>query len=126
MMYIRFLTIDAGNPNIVEAAIDQFVITEGDTTTTVNTALDQQLAPEAFLVYPNPSNGQFLVDFDLPVEKGNWSLSVQNLYGVEIESRSLHSYSGQEEFALNVASGLYLLVLRQDGQVRASRKIRLE
>ncbi|MEL7533636.1 MAG: choice-of-anchor B family protein, partial [Bacteroidota bacterium] len=126
-MFIRFITQDTGDPTLVEAAIDVFTITEGDTSSSNNTALEDQLLGEkAFSVFPNPSNGQFQLLYDLPAESSQWSISLENLHGQSVLQQELKGYEGTQTIATNLPSGLYLAIIKENGRNRGVRKIWLQ
>lgn len=126
-MFVRFVTQDAGNPTLVEAAIDVFTVTEGDTTTTVNTAIADQLLPEsAFAVFPNPATDHFQLHYDLPNAQSTWTISVENLHGETVIEQALAGYQGTQTIQSSHPEGLYLVVLKENGQNRGVRKIWLQ
>lgn len=126
-MIVRFITQDAGVSNIVEAGIDIFTITEGDTSTAVNTAIETDLFPESkFSVYPNPAPQVFQLKYDLPNTEKIWSVSIQNLHGQELQHQNLNAYQGSQTIHTRLPEGLYLLVLEEDGSARSVRKVWLQ
>ncbi len=126
-MFIRFITQDAGDPTLVEAAIDLFAITEGDTTSGNNTAVeDLLLGEEAFSVFPNPANGQFFLQYDLPTEQAQWSISLENLQGQTVLRQEVKGFEGTQAITTDLPSGLYLVVLKENGFNRGVRKIWLQ
>ncbi|MEM6342298.1 MAG: choice-of-anchor B family protein [Bacteroidota bacterium] len=126
-MFVRFITQDIGDPTLVEAAIDVFSITEGDTSSAVNTAIEAQLiGEERFSVFPNPADGQFYLQYDLPAESSQWSIHLENLQGQVVLTQRLKAYEGTQTINPDLSGGLYMLVLKENGQNRAVRKIWLQ
>jgi hypothetical protein len=72
-------------------------------------------------ISPNPSNGQFTINFnDCDFEKANMTIS--NMTGAVIYSKSLNSVSNTiQDFNLDLKSGLYLVRVANDENEFTSR-----
>ena len=59
-------------------------------------------------VYPNPTNG--ILNIELPfAEKGNWLISLKDVYGKTIQEINASEGSTDESLQIKGASGIYLL-----------------
>lgn len=75
------------------------------------------------LVYPNPSQGDFIINFsNLP--KGNWTLNVHDVMGRLISTKKVDSNSESTILQIN-AKGLYFVSL-QSGDNRITQKVIVE
>ncbi len=75
------------------------------------------------LIYPNPSQGAFTVNFaNLP--KGNWTLSVYDVMGRVISSRKIEANLESTTLQIN-AKGLYFVSLQSGGN-RITQKVIVE
>lgn len=98
-----------GNPNIVEGAIDRFEILEA-TELGLNEMNNDILG---FNVYPNPSNGNVLVNYSVGTEE-KVQLHVTNVMGEEVFAKELaHSSNGTSQLDLSAQpQGIYFVRLQ--------------
>lgn len=86
---------------------------------------ENALQPENLSVYPNPGNGNFKVR--IPALNANEaSMSVVDLHGKVITSRSIDRLQAETEIALDLTflpSGIYILLLQDGGQVQREKLI---
>ena len=117
---IRFVTRDAGQPNLVEAAIDGFEVIEGDPLPdTVATALDL-LAPDRLRYYPQPAQEQVFLAYDLDAPA---QLDLYDLRGRHLSRQVLTPGQATVAITLPGPAGTYLAVLRQGERVLHRRKL---
>jgi hypothetical protein len=84
------------------------------------------LSPGNITAYPNPFNDAFTVKIESQKEIENLTMDVYNIFGQKIKSISrknvLGSYS--EEISINKeVSGMYLLVVRENGKQILTKKM---
>jgi len=84
------------------------------------------LSPGNLLVYPNPFEGKFnvLTDTKQPVEE--LQLDVFNMYGQKVKSVIHHHVTGpitSEITIKNGVSGIYFLVVRENGKQVFTKKL---
>jgi hypothetical protein len=95
-----------------------------DTEVGVLTAIASQVKQQPLRVWPNPSTGRFMLQ--LP-EKGRGTMEIRlvNALGevVHHESRAAYTGSRQELNFQNVAAGMYLLQVTQNGNTFASQVV---
>ena len=121
-MTVIFTTEDAAPGNIVEAAIDGFQVRDG-----MATALDEELTKKInFTLYPNPvTNEKITLSYDLSQLPGQGRLSfeIYDLLGARLAHYELGGSRQVSEFDFPYSQGVYLGVLKWDGQVLASQKV---
>ena len=86
--------------------------------------LDKELALGNLQAFPNPSNGMFRVQFDLP-ERGDLEVDVHDNNGERVYQQRITGFKGRFEHTLDLtdrASGGYFLVISQGGKT-ATRKL---
>ena len=74
---------------------------------------DQQLNEELISIYPNPTNGNFVVD--LGEQKDETTITISTIIGGKI-AESTHTQSQLIDLALNAPQGLYLITIISNGQ----------
>jgi len=114
------VVVDAIGDGSVCAALD---VTGAPITVDVCTGISDNLSVDAIAVYPNPSNGQFVIEVD-GVE-GDAQITVMDVAGRQIYTQGVNMNGNfREELNLNVASGTYLLQINTvEGKV--TRKIQI-
>ena len=92
---------------------------------------DGNREPSFMTVYPNPTNGQSFVQFDLS-DNANVQLNVYNSLGQEVKNVYSGQHSaGQARFEIDIENstdpnGLYLIQLNVDGKVYTERLMHLK
>ena len=82
---------------------------------------------EQLTVFPNPTQGRFNIQFDLP-NSGETIIQIYNSAGQQVFSRNLGDFTGQYREQLDIsnnARGLYFVMIAQNGQ-SISRKLSLQ
>ena len=74
---------------------------------------DQQLNEELISIYPNPTNGNFVVD--LGEQKDETTITISTIIGGKI-AESTHTQSQLIDLTLNAPQGLYLITIISNGQ----------
>jgi hypothetical protein len=108
--------------HIVEAGIDQFMITDGLN----SVSIEQELSPLLeFAVYPNPVQHTLHVKFDLPqqVSPGKLTFELFHINGQHIVSIPLNAWEGEQRLAFPYPSGLYMGSILLDGKRIGAKKI---
>jgi hypothetical protein len=125
-MQLRFIAEDTGTGSLVEALVDDLVIVG---TTGGTTAVDQTPTVAARLTaHPNPFNPQTTLAHALP-RAGFAELAVYDARGRQVARPvSADQPAGAGEVAWNaegLASGVYMVQLRLDGEVLRGTKLTL-
>ncbi len=74
------------------------------------------------VLYPNPSNGRFMLRFNTNLKNANYT--VYSLTGAEITKGTINGY--EQELALNLEKGLYILNIETVTGARMSHKVVIE
>ena len=76
------------------------------------------------LVYPNPNNGVFNVEFNLNSKVSSLNLSVYNMLGVEVYKEELKNYQGlfKKQFDIPFKPGICIITL-SDNEFRIKKMI---
>jgi choice-of-anchor B domain-containing protein len=114
---IHFITEDVSPGHLVEAAIDEFLVTPILTSATISPELEYQL-----LISPNPSRSTFVLSYQWPVE-ANLQLEVINMMGQRIEQQNLSAREGNLQIGHNWAPGFYTARLMDEKGNRQSIKL---
>ena len=69
--------------------------------------------PEGYTLYPNPSHGQFFLEY--PVGTGELRLQVFNLAGSEVWTKEESGQLGKARMEMPLAKGMYFLRIERDG-----------
>jgi hypothetical protein len=104
---------------VSEAGIDYFQVTDG----TAIGISEQTTSGIELNAYPNPSNGQFAVQFDLDRYYPNASIEVYGLMGQLFESKALPTSKGIVYMGDDWSAGIYVLKLRNGNQVHPGIKL---
>jgi choice-of-anchor B domain-containing protein len=118
---VQFVISDEGRENILEAAIDGFVVEEFQTT-----KLQPQLKPQVNLaVFPQPATDHFKLRYELPqqLSGGELRLSIFDLQGRKIHSQPLPWQADDLRVEFPYPKGVYLLSLTHNGELISSRKL---
>ncbi|MEL6942228.1 MAG: choice-of-anchor B family protein [Bacteroidota bacterium] len=107
---------DSGH--LVEAGIDQFIITEGDMTSSI----DETIAESTFSVYPNP----FSDDLQLEIKDLNFTNARFEIY--DVNARLLYQQQIKQtttlvELPVNLPKGSYWIRLNVDGIYQAAQQL---
>ena len=96
----------------------------GNTTYRLSSLAD---APANVSVFPNPSNGEFSLQFNSPAENTAAEVTIQNVYGQTIysASRTYHQGLNEEKISVpDVKSGMYVVRVKSgDGTLEASMMV---
>lgn len=79
---------------------------------------DNDLSIESLALYPNPSTGEFNLNFTLP-DRGDMTLRIFNPQGGEVFSESFRDFDGEYEQSIDIsdlAKGVYFLQIEQNGR----------
>lgn len=111
-----------GNVNReMRVTIERKELTPEETTVLRNkgvAGLDNKLELGGLRCFPNPSDGFFRLQFNVPT-KGDLSVDVHDAKGERVYHESVSDYEGQYERTLNLsakADGNYYLVISQNGR----------
>jgi hypothetical protein len=90
----------------------------------VITGMQEVSSGNQISIFPNPSQGNFIIELDDEKFTGEISISIVNAVGQTIEVRQLSIQSAEkEEFQFNdVANGIYFIEIKS-GDTRATEKI---
>lgn len=86
-------------------------------------SIGEQAIGFAFNIYPNPSNGKFIIEFPETVQ-GNFQLEIFNLIGEKVYSR-IATNSKKEEISLPLNPGIYYIKC-QTGKLLLLKSIIIE
>lgn len=75
--------------------------------------------PAGYTVYPNPSNGEFFLDY--PVRISELTVEVYDQLGSLVLERVTNGQEGRLEIKQELARGLYLMTIQRDGKRYAQR-----
>lgn len=120
---IIFYTQDfeTDNQDAVEAAIDGFKVIE-----TTGTPIEPNLAHGlSFQLFPVPVQNQLNLQVDFPPDKlsAKYELELWNIQGKKILSYKLNSQVSDYSWKFEQASGLYLALILENGQIVSAKKI---
>ena len=90
-----------------------------NTATSVNS---ETSSSQQFIVYPNPSNGNFNVKLENP-SNGAQIISIYNLIGVKVYEKVIESGSDIVNIQQNLSVGNYLLRVMSDKNIMGTKKI---
>jgi hypothetical protein len=112
-------TADTPSGHLVEAALDAFLVVEGDTTSvgTINVP-DHQ-----FRLSPNPFTSSVTLQYELKQVSGQVTCFVTDALGRLLESRLLTGTSGAVELGNNLGSGVYFIRLVSGNEAIYSGKV---
>lgn len=122
-----YQTDDKTTVIITNVKIENFDENEQKTLESVGISNENDLDIEEFKFYPNPNDGKFTLDFNLPI-KGLTSIKIYDLSGKEIYSNDLGKFSGLHSENIDIsgeAEGIYFLQIKQDRKT-INRKIILK
>ena len=75
-----------------------------------------------FVVYPNPSNGEFTIQVESPESGNEESLKICNMVGETIFSKMIDYTTSNKIFLKNMAPGIYLVKI-SDGRKSCTKKL---
>ena len=94
----------------------------------ISTSTDEVAFAKNITLYPNPTNGQVQLEFDLK-ETTQLKVEVTNLFGQTLRSEELDYNAGTQKINLDLsefASGVYMITLSTDEERVSRRVIRQE
>jgi len=78
-------------------------------------SIEKQSLEQRMRIYPNPSNGEFVIDFNDVKLEGNIDVSVFNTMGQLVYQKSYNNISNRERIKLpNSSSGIYMLHINSE------------
>ncbi|MEM1220421.1 MAG: carboxypeptidase regulatory-like domain-containing protein, partial [Bacteroidota bacterium] len=104
-----------GSGHIVEAAVDAFLVTEGNPDT-VSSVQNLAVNVEA-KAFPNPFVSSFEFQYDIDLSFNVAQLIVRSVTGQEIARRDLEAASGSFRLGESLPAGTYFLELQIDQQI---------
>ncbi|MBM3329664.1 MAG: T9SS type A sorting domain-containing protein, partial [Calditrichaeota bacterium] len=90
--------------------------------------IEAALSGKSIQIYPNPFNLSAVISFSLP-EPGNVEVSVFDLSGREVSTRTQHFVAGQHKAfwnAVGYPAGLYLIQAKFGNEVRSQMALHLK
>ena len=111
---------DPNGTDVIEAGVDYFRAWDADPISSTGEAFNESLKLSAS---PNPSQGDFIIAYELDEAPIGAKLMVYNALGQAILERSLDARMGRLNLADLEESGVYLAKIVNDG--KSSRAIRL-
>jgi choice-of-anchor B domain-containing protein len=106
-----------GSGHIVEAAVDDFEVYEGQPSAT--NPIEKLSAN--MKIYPNPFHESLRIEYELTTEKA--TLAVYNTVGQVVESHFMNNKNGVLEVGQNLNNGIYFVRIIQNGKVSDAEKI---
>lgn len=119
---VRFEIGDFNDQNILEAAIDEFMVTDG----LDNVAIEDEILPQTHMaIFPNPVRDVLHLAYELPqhIEKGNLEFEILTLSGQRLQTMILPTIEGKLEMDFPYSSGIYFGILKLNGKVVGVKKI---
>lgn len=119
---VRFEVGDYVNEDVLEAAIDQFRVTDGLDLISIDPSTIRLVD---FTTYPNPVKNELHISYTLPESfaKGSLSFELLQLNGQRILSVPVSSWEGEVNLPFLYPAGLYFGILRLDNQKIGIQKI---
>ena len=108
----------AATPNIIEAALDNFLVQDASALAAPN---KENLVE--MLVFPNPSSAGFRVKYATEIGFGKMELVVSNALGQRMEVISLKEKIGQVQMGRDYQSGTYFIHFLVDGEMGDVEKV---
>ena len=82
---------------------------------------------QKLVIYPNPSNGNMIVKYDLLDEEGTAEVSFSSLDGKLISRHLLNETKGEVQLKCNeCTTGQYIISLYIDGNVQCSKNVQIK
>jgi hypothetical protein len=84
----------------------------------VNVNCEEEITSNNLIAYPNPSSTEFFVDFNSENIEGKGELTIVDVRGVVVYSKTISIEKGNNFFAvddLKVLEGVYYISLQSDG-----------
>ncbi|MCB9184979.1 MAG: PDZ domain-containing protein [Flavobacteriales bacterium] len=89
-------------------------------------AVDNELQLEGLTAFPNPSNGFYRLQFEVP-ERGDLAVDVHNAQGERVYQERIVGFKGRYERTLDLSdlsSGSYYLVITQGGRTATTKLVK--
>ncbi len=120
-MRIEFKAMDQAPGHLVEAGIDKFWVEDSASVDTVGIENIAAVNP-VLKAYPNPFGNQLLIKVEnLPANGA--TVDILNAIGQKVYSAKINQSAAVLKVEENFAAGLYIIQLRDNGQLRQSLKV---
>lgn len=119
-MHLICEAADTPAGNLVEAALDAFLVVEGDTTVAVGVT---NILDPHFKISPNPFSAAVTLQYDLSQVSGNVICYMTDALGRNVETKLLVGASGSVELGNNLGSGVYFIRLVAGGKAVYEDKV---
>ncbi|MEM7659360.1 MAG: T9SS type A sorting domain-containing protein, partial [Bacteroidota bacterium] len=87
-------------------------------------AIESPLSQSEFQVYPTPTKGSLHLEYQLSNQAFDQAaVELVNLQGQIVATQAIKEVAGISTMDLALPSGIYLLHLRLDGELRATQKV---
>ncbi len=107
------VTYNATQPGVYTVKVTSTGCTSAASNSITITGIEQYFQDNSFSIYPNPSNGKFIVTFHTDTKKA-YTLKLVNDLGQLIYSRELNDFSGDYNQPIDISSygkGVYMFIL---------------
>ncbi|MEO5675746.1 MAG: choice-of-anchor B family protein [Chitinophagales bacterium] len=113
-MTVAFYVSDHPAENILEAGIDQFVVTGN----MLSSGMEVSASGHFLSVFPNPFNQTAIIQYDVSAHSGrNFTLEVFDVIGTKLLEIHLKELSGAVTLRNDFADGMYVVKLAADGRI---------
>ncbi len=113
MQFILTIGDEVETPNVIEAALDNFLVAEGSQTS--NTRSEESRMVEVH-VFPNPFKSGLTVEYVFEKDFSEMQMAIVNILGQQMDNISLKEKSGKVQLETNYPSGAYFLYFMADGE----------
>lgn len=119
-MSVTFNIPDDDFDDVSEALIDYFQVTDANPTSSTTSIVEDAFQLAA---YPNPTHGEFILDYTIENGQSNAELAVYNVLGQKIETIQIQQATGKLELGANWTKGIYFVQIQQGNQLSSSLKV---
>ncbi|MDX1406811.1 MAG: choice-of-anchor B family protein [Saprospiraceae bacterium] len=117
MTQVHFMAVDTVG-NIVEAAVDRFVVFDAETS-----AVKPVAGTRDVIVYPNPARDRIMISLEESLPIDIRQVSIFNSMGQQVFNQPWPSGSQRLEVPVQWTAGMYFLRLTSGNQLVATRKV---